>query len=273
MGLAPISLCPATVASYFTEKINNFNKHQWARAWCSVGSSAGLVYVWACTVHTWLDVCIFCSRVRGPAHVCLSSYLVPYSMWTITVEAYTVNAELMNNNRDRGFLGMCVTDCCALERPWCPFLRRGGTERRMDEGRNGWMDGRMWPLLRHCRQPRWIGSRPAWSHARIYDLQRKDDTHTHTHSLTHKPQNADSYRKTYAFCKRGYTDICIWISAQARTQPLYRTRNANRGKLQWRTLNLCNALHIQASSRRLRQSCLQGAGLLIGCSLGFSVWL
>lgn len=40
-------------------------------------------------------------------------------------------------------------------------------------------------------------------------------THTHTHA---HPQNVDSYRKTYAWAKRGYAQICIYISSHECTQ-------------------------------------------------------
>lgn len=67
LGLAPIFFCPATVVSYFTEKINNFNKHQWARAWCLVGLSTCLVYQ---CVYLWAYV--------SPVHICAWTYTSEY---------------------------------------------------------------------------------------------------------------------------------------------------------------------------------------------------
>lgn len=73
LGLAPVSFCPATMASYFTEKINNFNKHQWARAWCSVGWPG-------------VCVCVYCTHMLGSLLVCLCVLkLVSYNMWAVLV--------------------------------------------------------------------------------------------------------------------------------------------------------------------------------------------
>ena len=140
--LAPISFCPATVASYFTEKINNFNKHQWTRAWFLVGLSAGLVYV-CVSVNIWA---YFATDAR--IYVCLSVCSVEKTLTGI-VSGREIDS-LMNSNREKKiFFGEGAWDsvlvwsdriCCRLERPRCPFFE-SQRNRETDGWREGWMDG------------------------------------------------------------------------------------------------------------------------------------